>query len=96
MLGLPLLPDGRRAYRWGDHGSTRSGVMTSENRLHGKELNGSEQTESPDHVEYAKKRNPDTELHLDDEKDSLYDDGLDVEDDTEKLADTHAERRTGG
>jgi hypothetical protein len=35
-------------------------------------------------------------LHLDDEKDSLYDDGLDVEDDSETFADTHAERHTGG
>jgi hypothetical protein len=34
------------------------------------------------------KRSPDSELHLDDEKDTLYDDGLDVEDDSETLADT--------
>jgi hypothetical protein len=70
--------------------------MTSENRLRGTDLSGSEQQEAADHTEYAKKRNPDTELHLDDEEDTLYDDGLEVEDDTEKLADTHAERRTGG
>jgi hypothetical protein len=59
--------------------------MTSENRLRGQELNGSEE-----------KDDPDTELRLDDETDTLYDDGLEVEDDSEKLADTHAERRTGG
>lgn len=70
--------------------------MTTENRLRGKNLDGSEQQEAADHTDYAKQRNPDTELHLDDEKDSLYDDGLDVEDDSETLADTHAERRTGG
>jgi hypothetical protein len=70
--------------------------MTTENRLRGKNLDGSEQKEAADHTEYAKKRNPDAELHLDDEKDSLYDDGLDVEDDSETLADTHAERGTGG
>lgn len=70
--------------------------MTTENRLRGKNLDGSEQKEAADHTEYAKKRNPDAELHLDGEEDTLYDDGLDVEDETEKLADTHAERRTGG
>jgi hypothetical protein len=61
--------------------------MTTENELRGKTA---EDTES------KKKRNPDAELRLDDEKDSLYDDGLDVEDDSETLADTHAARRTGG
>jgi hypothetical protein len=47
--------------------------MTTENQLRGKNLDGSEQKEAADHTEYAKKRNPDAELHLDDEKDTLYD-----------------------
>ena len=70
--------------------------MTTENRIRGKNLDGSEQQEAADHTEYAKKRNPDTELHLDEETDTVYDDGLDVEDDSETLADTHAARHTGG
>jgi hypothetical protein len=44
--------------------------------------------EAVDHVARAKKRNPDDELHLDGEKDSLYADGLDVEDDSLTPADT--------
>jgi hypothetical protein len=43
--------------------------------------------DAADHDE-LKKTGPDSELHLDDEKDTLYDDGLDVEDDSETLADT--------
>jgi hypothetical protein len=34
------------------------------------------------------KRNPDTELRVDDEEDTLYDDGLDIEEDDETLAGT--------
>jgi hypothetical protein len=52
-----------------------------EGRLRGGALEGSENKIAPDHPEYEKARNPDTELHLDDEDDSLYDDGLDLEDD---------------
>lgn len=51
----------------------------AERRLRGEALEGSEQKDAPDHLEYEKKRNPDTELHLDGEEDSLYDDGLDIE-----------------
>ena len=56
---------------------------TNESRLRGKGLEGSEQPSAADHTEYKKKRNPDTELHLDGEDDSLYEDGLDIEDDSE-------------
>ncbi len=66
-----------------------------ERRLHGTELEGSEQKDSVDHVEYAKKRNPDAELHLDGEKDTLYQDGLDIEDDSETLADTRGNVHRG-
>jgi hypothetical protein len=60
----------------------------SENRLRGRKLTGAEQPEAADHVDYAEQRDSDAELHLDGEKDTLYDDGLDVEDDSLKLADT--------
>ncbi len=59
-----------------------------DSRLRGDELNGADHVDAVDHVDYAKKRNPDTELHLDGEKDTLYADGLDVQDDSLTLADT--------
>jgi hypothetical protein len=68
---------------------------SDETQLRGKDLEGSERPESPDHVKYAKKRNSDTDVHLDDEKDTLYSDGLDVEDDSQTLADTHGMRQRG-
>jgi hypothetical protein len=52
-----------------------------ERRLRGGALEGSETKTAADHLEYEQSRNPDTELHLDDEEDNLYDDGLDLEDD---------------
>ena len=66
-----------------------------ETELRGKDLDGSEQKDAVDHSVHEKNRNPDTELHLDDEKDSLYSDGLDVGDDTETLADTHGTVKRG-
>jgi hypothetical protein len=70
----------------------------NETQLRGKKLTGSEQKEAVDHGEYAKQRNPDSKLRLDDdgEADTLYDDGLEVDGDSETLADTHGERSTGG
>jgi len=70
--------------------------MTTETRLRGKDLKGAEQPDAADHEEYLKKRNPDAELRLDGESDALYDDGIEVEDDSETLADTHGQRHTGG
>jgi hypothetical protein len=52
-----------------------------ERRLRGGNLEGAEKKKAADHMSYEKRRNPDTELHLDDEPDTLYDDGLDIEDD---------------
>jgi hypothetical protein len=49
-----------------------------DNRLHGSVKEDLDKT----------KGEPDAELHLDDEKDTLYEDGLEVEDDSETLADT--------
>ena len=60
----------------------------NDGKLRGPALDGSDQEESVDHVAFAKSRDPDAELHTDDEKDTLYSDGLDVEDDSETLADT--------
>ena len=60
-----------------------------ERQLRGIALKGSEQKAVADHVEYETGRNPDTELHLDGETDSLYSDGLDLEEDFDTLAGTH-------
>jgi hypothetical protein len=46
--------------------------------LRGESLEGAEQKSSVEHADYEKARNPDTELQLDGEDDSLYNDGLDV------------------
>jgi hypothetical protein len=56
----------------------------AERRIRGGSLDGSERKSAVDHDDYEKRRNPDTELHLDDEEDTLYDDGLHVEDDDEE------------
>jgi hypothetical protein len=67
----------------------------NDSRLRGRNLDGSDQPEAADHVRFAKKRNPDAELHLDDEKDTLYSDGLDIEDDSQTLADTRGATHKG-
>jgi hypothetical protein len=59
-----------------------------EDRLRGAALNGSELKDSPDHSEYESGRNPDTELHLDGESDTLFSDGIDIEQDFDTLAGT--------
>ena len=58
-----------------------SGADTGgESKLRGRRLDGSEQDSAVDHVADAKKRNTDTTLRLDGEEDTLYEDGLEVED----------------
>jgi hypothetical protein len=63
-------------------------AKSTEPRLRGAELEGAEQKVAVDHAEYEESRNPDTELHLDGEDDTLYSDGLDIGDDTEPFAGT--------
>jgi len=57
---------------------------SGERRLRGGDLDGSENKRAVDHADYEKRRNPDTELRVDGEDDSLYDDGLDTEDDDDE------------
>ena len=59
-----------------------------ERRLRGRALEGAEQKDAVNHTAFEKRRNPDTELHVDGEKDSLYSDGLDIEPEDEPLAGT--------
>ena len=56
-----------------------------ERKLRGTALNGSD---------YEGVRNPDTELHLDGETDSLYGDGIDLEEDFDTLAGTDGSSAT--
>jgi hypothetical protein len=49
--------------------------------LRGDALDGPEQKRAADHTAYQGKRNPDGVVRVDGEKDTLYKDGLDVEDD---------------
>jgi hypothetical protein len=51
--------------------------------------------DAADHTDADTTGSTDAELHLDDEKDTLYEDGLDVEDDSETLADTKGNAHRG-
>jgi hypothetical protein len=75
-----------------DDGATTE--STGDRKLRGIALNGSEQKAAADHVEYEMGRNPDTELHLDGEPDTLYSDGLDIEEDFDTPAGTHGSSGT--
>jgi hypothetical protein len=58
---------------------------SSEAKLRGRALDGSEQKKAVDHTAFDKKRNTDSTLRLDGEEDTLYEDGLDLEDDSGPL-----------
>ena len=58
---------------------------SGESRLRGRGLEGSEQRRAVDHTAYDKTRNTDSTLRLDDEEDTLYDDGLELDDDSPPL-----------
>jgi hypothetical protein len=64
-------------------------------RLRGDALDGAEQKTSVAHADYEKTRNPDAELRLDGEEDSLYSDGLDVPNPTESWAGTDGDAPKG-
>jgi hypothetical protein len=61
---------------------------SAENELRGDSLDGSERKRAADHTAYEKKRNPDTVVRTDDEEDTLYNDGLELEDGTPPLGTT--------
>jgi hypothetical protein len=62
-------------------GAADPGRVAPDPRLRGRGLAGAENKSAVDHTEYQETRNPDAELRLDDEADTLYDDGLDLEND---------------
>jgi hypothetical protein len=55
---------------------------TGESTLRGSALDGAEQKKSVAHMAFEKTLNPDATLHLDGEEDTLYDDGLELDDDS--------------
>ena len=55
---------------------------SGESTLRGRALDGSEQKKAVDHTAFDKTRNTDSTLRLDGEEDTLYEDGLDLEDDS--------------
>jgi len=68
---------------------SKDSATAAERRLRGSALDGAESKSAADHDDYEKRRNPDTELRLDGEEDTLYDDGLDTgDDDPDTLAGT--------
>jgi hypothetical protein len=68
---------------------SKQAATAAERRLRGADLEGAENKRAADHDDYEKKRNPDTELRLDGEEDTLYDDGVDTSDeDPDTLAGT--------
>ena len=75
--------------------TTEGPAKPTETRLPGAALGGAEQRAAVDHVDYEKSPNPDIEMHLDGEDDSLYSDGLDIGDDTEPLAGTNGDGPKG-
>jgi hypothetical protein len=66
----------------------------SEGKLRGAALNGSEQKAAADHSEYETGRNPDTELRLDGEADTLYGDGIEIEEEFDTPAGTEGSSAT--
>jgi hypothetical protein len=59
------------------------GIQTDdgETEIRGNPLDGPEQDRAVDHAAYKKARNPDAVVRVDDEKDDLYSDGIEVDDD---------------
>jgi hypothetical protein len=62
-----------------------SNEQSGEDKLRGDALAGSERKRAADHTTYEKTRNPDAVLRDGDEEDTLYSDGLEVDDDAAPL-----------
>ena len=61
---------------------------TGEDKLRGSGLDGSEQEKAVDHTAYSKSRDPDTVVRVDGEADTLYSDGLELDDDEPPIINT--------
>jgi hypothetical protein len=58
---------------------------SGESTLRGRGLDGAEQKKAVDHTAFEKTRSTDSTLRLDGEEDTLYEDGLELEDDSAPL-----------
>jgi len=58
---------------------------SGESTLRGRALDGAEQKKAVDHTAFDKSRNTDSTLRLDEEEDTLYEDGLELEDESGPL-----------
>jgi hypothetical protein len=56
-----------------------------ESRLRGRVLGGPERDAAADHVDYAQRANPDAVIRTDGEEDTLYEDGIELDDDSDPL-----------
>jgi hypothetical protein len=56
--------------------------QSGESSIRGEALAGSERKRAADHSQYDQKRDPDKVVRVDGEEDTLYSDGLEVEDET--------------
>jgi hypothetical protein len=59
--------------------------QSGESTLRGDALAGSERKRAVDHTTYNETQNPDALIRADDEEDTLYSDGLEVDDDAPPL-----------
>ena len=59
--------------------------QTGESSLRGRDLAGSERDQAADHADYAKRRKTDKVIRTDGEKDTLYEDGIELDDDSDPL-----------
>lgn len=78
-----------------DESNAPTAEVAAPNRLRGSALDGAEQRAAVDHSDYERSHVPDSELRLDGEDDSLYNDGLDIGDNSETLASTDADSPKG-
>jgi hypothetical protein len=67
--------------------------QSAENKLRGDSLAGSERKRAVDHTEYENTRNPDTVVRVDDEEDTLYNDGLELDDNTPPMGTTEGDAK---
>jgi hypothetical protein len=68
-----------------DDGDSLPTDESGEATLRGSALGGAERKKSVAHTAFEKTRNTDATLRLDGEEDTLYDDGLELEDDSAPL-----------
>jgi hypothetical protein len=67
---------------------TVDAIKSGESKLRGVALNGSERKRAVDNAAYEQARNPDDVVRVDNEEDTLYTDGLELENDLPVLGNT--------